>query len=427
MTRAETFSRRSLMGGGLAAGLALTPLALSGCSGGGSRLRAAWWGSNTLNKAVKSVLSAYAKTHDLTISTEANPWDGYWDKLATETAGGNPPDLMMMAASHIPEYASNKTLLALDSYVGKDLVVSNLDEGIVDFGKLDGKLYGIIAATNALGVVTNSDVFDHLGLTPPSDGMPWDDFGTLATKVHKASSGKMYGLQDAGGDLVSFDVWSREQGTDLFDADGKLAPTEADFTRWFTWWDNLRKNGGVVPAQISSQAQGKINASGLVTDKAAMGIGWTQDYVSYASLMKASLAMKLMPMAGDQEGNWINAASLWSVSAKSKHADTIVKLISHILNDDAAEKTLSNILGGPPTKKARELILPGLEGAEKASVEFMDKIADHSRPLNRLWPPAFSPLRTEFTRINEAIAFKKSSVEKGVADFFAYAAKNKAA
>lgn len=431
ITSSTGIGRRAVLRGAVAAaGAAALPLA-AGCApgsgGSGGRIRAYWWGDNALNKAVRTVLSGYADGHDLKVSTESSPFDGYWDKLATQTGGGNPPDLIMMSASYLPEYASKQTLLALDDHVGHGLDTASLDDGLTEFGSVDGKLYAVVAATNALGLVINHDAIAGLGLKDPTDAMDTDALEALATKINKSSSGKIHGLQDAGGDLVAFTVWSRQQGTELFDSAGKLAASQRQFTEWLGWWQRMRERGAVMPAKLTAQGSGEISTSGLVTGKAAMSFAWTQDFISYSGLLDHDLRIKLLPSAGDTEGNWINAASLWSASARTKKADDVVGLINHLINSESSARTLKTVLGGPPTEKARRIVTPKLAGADKAAIEFMQAITEHSRPLNRLWPPAFTVLRTEFSRINEAIGFGKSSVQKGVTDFFAAAAKNDAA
>ncbi|SDT31576.1 ABC transporter substrate-binding protein [Microlunatus soli] len=434
ITNSSAFNRRAMLGGAAAAvSVGLLPFSVAGCApGSGNRIRAYWWGDNALNKAVRTVLSGYADSHGLAVSTESAPFDGYWDKLATQTGGGNPPDLIMMSASYLPEYASKKTLLALDDHVGKgtdtaSLDTAALDEGLTEFGSVDGKLYAVVAATNALGLVTDHDALAGLGLKDPTDAMDWDALGSLATKINKLSSGKVYGLQDSGGDLVAFTVWLRQQGTELFDDDGKLAASRQQFAGWLAWWQRMREQGGVMPAKLTAQGSGEISTSGLVTKKAAMGIAWTQDFVSLSGLVDDDLRITLLPSAGEEEGNWINAASLWSASADTKHSDDVVGLINHLVTSEESARTLKTVLGGPPTEQARKIVAPTLDGPDKAAIEFMQAITEHSRPLNRLWPPAFTVLRTEFTRINESIGFGKTSVQKGVSDFFAAAAKNDAA
>lgn len=427
-TQMPPLSRRGFLAGGL--GLAGVGL-LAGCangggsgSGGGSTtsLRATWWGDTNLNSAVTAALTSFGKTHHAQVAGESIAFTGYWDKLATETSGGNPPDLEMQAASYLPEYGSRKALLDLTPYVGKQLDMSTVDSGIRKFGMVDGKLLGVVAATNAMGLVFDETKLKDLGVTAPTDQMSWDALASLAKKVHSAQPGT-YGLQDSGGDLIMFDVFIRSTGKNLFDAAGKVAATDSDLRDWFSWWDGLRKAGGVPPAAMTAQSTA-IQTSPMVTGKAAMGFAWTQDFISYMSSMKDTIGVVLTPQGGDDEGLWINAASLWSVSAKTKNPDAAVKLVDYLINDKTAITTLSATLGGPPTAKARTQLAPTLKGADKLAVDYMTKVASHSRPLNRLWPAGFAPLRTEFATLNQAVGFGKSSVSEAIDSFWKTAAQN---
>src|SRR4051794_23427903 len=96
-------SRRGFLlgAGGLAA--AATSGGLVGCapgrpdsasSGGAAGTMAlAWWGNPTRNKNTQDEIDAYTKAHpDVKITGQPGDFSSYWDKLATQTAGGTPPD-----------------------------------------------------------------------------------------------------------------------------------------------------------------------------------------------------------------------------------------------------------------------------------------------------------------------------------------------
>ncbi|MGO1285555.1 MAG: ABC transporter substrate-binding protein, partial [Brachybacterium sp.] len=94
------FTRRTALALGLAvpglAGLAACgPNASSGGGGGGGEdgsasLRVAWWGNPTRDQNTQDVAAAYEEVApDVTLSLEPGEWSGYWDKLATQTAGGD--------------------------------------------------------------------------------------------------------------------------------------------------------------------------------------------------------------------------------------------------------------------------------------------------------------------------------------------------
>src|SRR6187200_875475 len=103
--------RQFLIGaGGLAA--AATTMGLGACApgssgggsqggggqgGGGNTLALAFWGNPTRNKNTQAEIDAFMKAHpDIKITGQPGEFNSYWDKLATQTAGGNAPDIIQM-------------------------------------------------------------------------------------------------------------------------------------------------------------------------------------------------------------------------------------------------------------------------------------------------------------------------------------------
>ncbi|HMI33026.1 MAG TPA: extracellular solute-binding protein, partial [Propionibacteriaceae bacterium] len=102
--------RQFLIGaGGLAA--AATTMGLAACApgsqGGGSQggggesgtaeLALAWWGNPTRNKNTEAEIAAFtAANPNVKISGQPGDFASYWDKLATQTAGGTAPDIIQM-------------------------------------------------------------------------------------------------------------------------------------------------------------------------------------------------------------------------------------------------------------------------------------------------------------------------------------------
>ena len=150
--------RQFLLGaGGLAAaatagGLtACAPGARSSGGGGGNEggtttLALAWWGNPTRNKNTQAEIDAYMKANP-NVKIEAQPGEfaSYWEKLATQTAGGTAPDIIQMDMAYISEYGNRGALLDLSQ-----VDTSKFVEGTVDSGKIDDKLVGINAGINSL-------------------------------------------------------------------------------------------------------------------------------------------------------------------------------------------------------------------------------------------------------------------------------------
>ena len=62
----------------------------TGADGGKVNLRMVWWGSQERHDATLKVLDLYKeKNPNVTFETEFSGWEGYWDKLATQSAAQN--------------------------------------------------------------------------------------------------------------------------------------------------------------------------------------------------------------------------------------------------------------------------------------------------------------------------------------------------
>lgn len=125
----------------LVAGLSL----VSACGGASSNakpsneIRISWAGSDTVNTAVNAALDDFEKKDGIKSLREAQDWSGYWDKLATQVAAKNAPDVIYQVASQIPNYSTKNALVDLNTM---DIDLSNMDEGVKSFGEADGKLWG---------------------------------------------------------------------------------------------------------------------------------------------------------------------------------------------------------------------------------------------------------------------------------------------
>ena len=114
--------RRTFFGVGLGAAVLLS----SGCSGqaaapatsadpNNATLRFTWWGNDTRTKLTNQAIEAYQKANPgVTIKPEPGEWANYWDKLATQVAANDAPDIIQMDEKYIAEYGKRGALLDLE-------------------------------------------------------------------------------------------------------------------------------------------------------------------------------------------------------------------------------------------------------------------------------------------------------------------------
>lgn len=145
-------------------------------------------------------------------------WDGYFDKLSTQAASGSMPDIVQMDYLYLTTYANNNSIADLQPYVDDGTIdVSQIADNVVDAGKVDKKLAGIVGGTGTVAIGYNPEVFKEAGIEEPNqDGSAWtwDEFVETA-KTIKEKTGK-YGIcSGVADDTNIFNYWVRSHGEQL--------------------------------------------------------------------------------------------------------------------------------------------------------------------------------------------------------------------
>ena len=103
--------------GGLTAvrpGRAAAEVTSGGDESGTTTLALAYWGNPTRNKNTQAEIDAYMKANpNVKIEPQPGEFASYWEKLATQTAGGTAPDIIQMDMAYISEYGNRGALLDL--------------------------------------------------------------------------------------------------------------------------------------------------------------------------------------------------------------------------------------------------------------------------------------------------------------------------
>lgn len=84
---------------------------------------------------------------NVTIEVEYTTSTNFWDRLTTQVAGGNAPDIIQMSGQILAQYASNQVLLPMDDIIGDAISVEGWDEGLLEAQTIDGVLYGVPRAS----------------------------------------------------------------------------------------------------------------------------------------------------------------------------------------------------------------------------------------------------------------------------------------
>ena len=100
------------------------------------------WSRRSSLPQTLAVLDAYmTKNPGVTIVPEFTDFGAFTDKIATETAGGNAPDMFSVNVDLLAEYARRGVIMPLNEYVPDPLNLSDYVDGAIKAATIDGHLY----------------------------------------------------------------------------------------------------------------------------------------------------------------------------------------------------------------------------------------------------------------------------------------------
>ncbi|WFE35990.1 extracellular solute-binding protein [Micromonospora sp. WMMD975] len=411
---------RGLAAVALAAPLALGAAACGDDGGGGDggqvKLSIFWWGGEARAKLTEDALALYTKKHpEVTFEKTWQANQGYFDKLATLTAGGNPPDLFQIDDNYLAEYAGRSTTLDLGSYrdSGK-LDVSKFPKSLLEYGVVDGKLAGVAAGENTQGLVYNKTLLVENGLPEPTTGMSWEEHIAWAEQVAKKT--KVPGTQDPSADYKALWVWLRQQGKDLYQGK-ELGFTVEDVTKWFELWKGARDSGATPPADVIHEGNASdVTKQLVVTGKAATSWAWVNQMPDLKKNTKNELGVVAYP--GDPSGQWARASMYWSVFKGSKHRDAAVDVINFLNNDPEAVALLGTDRGLPSNMDLRAKVSEtATDPAMKQSIQVESDLAQKFGPSPQVPIKGHSKVKSELTKAAENAQYGRATPAQAAEQF----------
>lgn len=422
-------TRRSLLRGFAAAAIGL-PFALSTAACGGDNddsgdsttknieLSVFWWGADKRAELTKKVLDLYHTKHpNVAFKTTWQGNSGYFDKLATEVAAGNAPDIFQIDDNAISEYAQRNIALDLTKYVdSKKIDLSRFPDSLVSYGKVDGKVAGIAAAENTPGMVYNKTLLASVGLPAPTIGMSWEDWIAEAAQITQKTGGKTFGTMDPSADYKALWLWLRGQGKELYNGK-QLGFTVEDLTKWFELWKDARGRKAAPPADVIQSANsGDVTKQLVVTGKAATSFMWSNQVPELAKNTKDQLGVVSYP--GDPKSQWARASMYWSVYRGSKHADEAADFINFFVNDPEAAKILGTERGLPANTELRTQVASTITDENmKTSLSFEDAITPKFGSAPPPPPKGHTKVKAALITYAESVQFGKASPQAAAQSF----------
>ncbi|WP_404190156.1 ABC transporter substrate-binding protein [Streptomyces tauricus] len=397
---------------------------LSGCSGpdgaGGDGgkvvLRYTWWGNPDRAARTQEAVDLFEKKHpDIEVQTSFSGYDAYKQKLATQAAGGDAPDVMQLDYRMIDQYASGGVLLDFAEQRSA-LDTGEFDTGLLATGKVDGKQYAIPQARGTETVVYDTAQWKKSGVPLPREGWTWSEWADAMRELAERTGRP--GATDPGQSEDAFEVWLRGRGKSLYTEDRRLGFTVDDLTRWWTFADELRREGAVSPAEQTTQLDGTVENTPLGRGKAISDSNWDAPSSGFLALVPDGVTLAPMPSGEDgTPGQYFKPSMFMGVAADTSHPKAAVQLVDFMLNDPDAAKILGATRGIPVNEALREQIAPGLKDFDKTVFDYQASLEGKLNAPPQAPPSGDSALQTTFQRDYDQVSYERMSPREAAEDY----------
>ncbi|KYG26586.1 ABC transporter substrate-binding protein [Alkalihalobacillus trypoxylicola] len=385
-------------------------------------LRVAWWGGQERHDMTLEAIDLFEEEYPhIKVDPEFTAWDGYWERLNTQAAGTNLPDVINMDNSKLNEYNSRDLLKDLSSLIEDGSInLENVDDVYQEINEVDGEVLAVSLGANSLSVITNETVLSDHGISL-EPGYTYEDLMEAMLQIkeaEEAEGNEFFGFDFANAEFELFFSYARQAGESVFNEDGtELGFSETTLVDFFSLVQQLVNEGAAPPHDVTMEyVDGGDSMVG--TGEAAVSMAASNQIIGVAQQTEDELGLNLLPaLEGGIDGNWIRPSMSFSISAHSEKEEAAALFIDFFTNSLEANEILMADRGVPISSEVRNHLSDKVEGPIKETFDFLELVADYTSPADPLSPPGETEVRGSFLRIIEMLKYDRISPEEAAEQF----------
>jgi multiple sugar transport system substrate-binding protein len=153
---------------------------------GQTLIRYARWGLPEEIESERQLIAQFEATHPgIKVKLEYASWAQYWTKIQAQLAAHEAPDVILMTAMYLQDFAKRNQLVDLAPMLKADpaLKLDQYYASPVEGLKIDQKLYGLPRDCNTVGIYYNKTLFENRGVPLPTADWTWADLRNAAKQL----------------------------------------------------------------------------------------------------------------------------------------------------------------------------------------------------------------------------------------------------
>ena len=383
-------------------------------------IRIAWWGNQLRNDGTVAMLEAYmAENPHVKVESEFTDWSGYWDKLATQAASNNLPDIIQQDYMYIAQYHAKDQLANLtDQIKAGNLNVDNVSESILATGSFDGELYALCLGVNAVGMLYNTNLAEAAGVTVP-ERFTYEELMEMNAKVFEATG--VRGMTPASGGGMQ--MMCRDVGElYLNPEDSTIGASEATVLKYFT----QVKNTIDAPWAVSVDVMQEDSTAGVENSSISTGKSWnfypggSNQMAAYeAPMTDTTLAMAMYPRVSDAttESMYLRPSQFFSITSSSPHKEEAAKIIDYFTNVEKAQDILQAERGVPVSFVMADYLSPQVNEVQQRVFAYIAEVTNVAVPFDPPQPNGTNEVNKLLDDLTDLVRYGEISPEEAAARF----------
>jgi multiple sugar transport system substrate-binding protein len=163
---------------------------------------------------MERIVDSFNAAHrDIRVHMQIIPWGTFYDKVTLGLAFGGAPDVFVLHASRVPEYASHGALAPLEGRPGLKQIEADIVPSVRKSGVWQGTRFSLPLDCHPVGLYYNVDLFRRAGIDhPPVDEQEFVQDAHRLTVKGPNGSVKQWGFVITDTHLVGSTVFSQFGG-----------------------------------------------------------------------------------------------------------------------------------------------------------------------------------------------------------------------
>jgi ABC-type glycerol-3-phosphate transport system substrate-binding protein len=380
-----------------------------------------WWGGAERADATLAAIDLWNKANP-NIQVEGIPLsnEGFIDKLITQLAGGNAPDIFNFNSEQVGNFSDNNQIIDITPHI--ETYFKEVDKNLWAYytNGRDQRTWAIPFGQNGDVMVYNKTKFEQFGVRIPTNNETWDSWMELARQMTRDTNND--GKTDFWGYhypwLFSTNEYYVQQlgyENGFFTEDLKHTvlgdPKVIEGYKKFETMRDYCPGPGVLSL--------KENETPISAGYVAFQVAAYSNYPGMAKSSKDELGITALPaLEGGKDIRTSIGGICFGINAKSPNQEAALKFSSFFVSDPEAGKKLGACRGVLPSRVQRDAYAStlGTDIDSKLALNvldvrnFVDGLKNTVTPLKK--PSAYNEWKKLFDDEDQLYEYKKQTLEQ---------------